>query len=128
MEPTASRRPGSRSPLYLLRLGLKPFFFTKSMVRVGSGDPETSHSYAAIGPDCWGSPHDASLLPLLSFTLHVHITLLLSLPCVFLSEQVSLVWCFGAFCSLLPVLATPLPVEVDVPLFLSLVLPEVSSC
>ena len=38
----------------------------KVIVRDGSGEPETSHSSAAIGPDCWGSSHDAPLLILSS--------------------------------------------------------------
>jgi len=47
------------------------------------------------------SPHSAL------FTLHVHMTLLLSLACVCLSQQVSLAWCHGACCTLFPVLLTP---------------------
>ena len=34
-------------------------------------------------------------------------TLLLSLTCVSLSQQVSLAWCYGACCPLFPVLSTP---------------------
>ena len=47
-------------------LGLKLSFLIKLIVRDGSGDPETSHGYAVIGLDCWGTSHDAPLLPLLS--------------------------------------------------------------
>ena len=90
-----------------LRLGSKLSFLRKFIVRDGSGDPETSHSYAAIDPDCWRTSHDAPLLTLLSFTLHVHMTLLLSLICVSLSQQVSLGWCYGACCFLFLVLSTP---------------------
>jgi len=49
-----------------LGLGLKLSFLIKLIVKDGSGDPETSHSYAAIGLDCWGTSHDAPLLTLLS--------------------------------------------------------------
>ena len=49
-----------------LRLGLILSFLTKHTVRDGSGYPETSHIYVAIDLDCWGSSHDAPLLPLLS--------------------------------------------------------------
>ena len=41
------------------------------------------------------------------FTLHVHITLLLSLPRVSLSQEVSLAWGYGACCPLFPVLSNP---------------------
>ena len=44
---------------------------------------------------------------LYSFFLHVRITLLLSLACVSLSQQVSLVWCNGVCCPLFPVLSNP---------------------
>ena len=70
--------PASTTSLSL-RLGLKL-----------SGDPEKSHSYSAIGLDCWGTSHDTPFLMLLSSII------LLSLTCVSLSEQLSLVWCYGA--------------------------------
>ena len=41
------------------------------------------------------------------FPLHVHMTSLLSLTCVSLSQQVSLAWCYGACCLLFPVLSAP---------------------
>jgi len=41
-----------QTPCLPLRLGLKISSLIKLIVRDGSGDPETSHSYAAIGPDC----------------------------------------------------------------------------
>ena len=56
-----------QTPSLPLRLGLKLSFFTKFIVRGGSGDLETSHSYAAIGLDCWGTSHDAPLLSRFSF-------------------------------------------------------------
>jgi len=55
-----------QTPSLPLRLGLKLSFLIKHIVSDGSGDPETSHSYAALGLDCWGTSHDAPLLPLLS--------------------------------------------------------------
>jgi len=39
--------------------------------------------------------------------LFPHMTLLLSLTCVSLSQQVSLAWCYGACCPFFPVLSTP---------------------
>ena len=92
MEPAVSIYPGSRHPLHLYDQAKNFFFLTKLIVKDGSGDPETSPCYAAIGLDCWVTSHDALLLTLISFTLHVHITLSLSLACVSLSQQVSLVW------------------------------------
>ena len=59
-----------QTPSLSLRLGLKPSFFTKLIVKDGSGDPETSHSRSAINLDCWGTSHYAPLLTLLSFTLN----------------------------------------------------------
>ena len=75
---------GKQTAFTLLRPGLKLSFLIKLIVGDGSGDPETSHSYAAIGPDCWGTSHDAPLS-----TLHVHVTLLLLLTCVSLSAGIS---------------------------------------
>jgi len=72
-----------------VRLGFKLSILTKLIVRDGSGDPETSHSYAAIGPNCWRSSHDAPLLSLLSMYISP-------------SQQVSLAWCYGACCPLNP--------------------------
>ena len=43
---------GKQTPSQTLRLGLKLSFLTKLIVSSCSGDPETSHSYAAIGQDC----------------------------------------------------------------------------
>jgi len=40
-------------------------------------------------------------------TLHEHMTSLLSLTRVSLSQQVSLAWCYGARCPLFPVLSAP---------------------
>ena len=57
VEPAANLGSGS------LKLSFFSFLIT---VRDGSDDPKTTHSYAAIGLDCWGTAHDAPLLPLLS--------------------------------------------------------------
>ena len=89
-----------------LTLGLTLSSLIKLIVRDGSGDPKTSHSCAAIGLDCWQTSHDTPLLTVLFF-LYVHMTFLLSLPCVSLSQQVSLVWCNGVCGPLFPVLSTP---------------------
>ena len=51
-----------QSPSPPLRLGLTLSFLIKLRVRDGSGDPETSHSYAAISLDFWQTSHDAPLL------------------------------------------------------------------
>ena len=51
------------------KIRLKLSFLIRLTVRDGSGDPETSHSYAAIGLGCWGTSHDAPVLTLLSFYL-----------------------------------------------------------
>ena len=72
-------------------------FLRKLIVRDGSGDSETFHSYAAIDLDCWGTSDDATLITLLSFTLHVVINL-----CFFFSAdipgQVLWSWLFPLSC------------------------------
>ena len=95
-----------QTPSLPLRLGLKHSYFIELIVRDGSGNPETSHSYSATDLDCWGTSHVASFWTLLSFTHDVHMTLLLS--CISLPQQVSLAWCHGACCSLCPLLTTPI--------------------
>ena len=49
-----------------LRLDSKLSFLTQLIVRDGSGDSHTWFSYNATSLDCWGTSHDALLLPLLS--------------------------------------------------------------
>ena len=63
------------------------------IVRDESADPEKSHSCVVVGLYYWGTSHNAPFLTLISFTLHVQMTLL-SLTCVSLSQQVSLSWCY----------------------------------
>ena len=79
---------GEQTPSLPLRSGLKLSFFIKLIVGNGSGDPETSHSYAAIGLDCWGASSVTPFLTLISFSpvwflnYYVHVTLLWLLTCV----------------------------------------------
>ena len=87
---------------------------TRLLIRYGSGDPETSHSYAAIGLDCWGTSCDAPL-----FTLPVVNKSLLWLTCVS-------PWP-GVMVPVFLVLSTPAS-RGRRPHFLSVVLLEVSSC
>ena len=56
-----------QTPSLPFRLGLKLSFLTKLIVRDGSRDPETTHSYAAIGLDYWRTSHDA---PFRSLCVH----------------------------------------------------------
>ena len=65
MEPAASVGTGGGTSFLSLRLGLKLSFLMKLIARDASGDPQTSHRYAAIGLDCWGTSDDAPLLTLL---------------------------------------------------------------
>lgn len=54
--------------LSTLKISFKLSFLIKLIVRAGSGDPEPSLSYAAIGSGCWWTSHDALLSsPLPSF-------------------------------------------------------------
>jgi len=43
------------------------FLFLDLLTFIGSSDPETSHSYAAVSLDCWGTSYVASFLTLFSF-------------------------------------------------------------
>jgi len=111
---------GKQTPSLTLRIGLKLSFFTKLLIRGGSGDPETSHSYAVFGLHCWGTSYDTSFLtPFSLCTLNIIV--------VTSSQQVSLAWCYGICCP--SFLSSQPPASRDGwPPFLCLVLPEVSSC
>ena len=85
---------GRQTPSLTLRLSLKLSFFIKFIVRDGSGGPETSHSWTAIGPDCLCQTFSSfcSLFPLLfpNKTLCTFgIILVINIVCV------SFEWCYG---------------------------------
>ena len=50
---------GKQTVSLSLGLGLKLSFLIMFIVGDGSGEPEPSHSYPALGMDCWGNSHDA---------------------------------------------------------------------